>query len=168
MGFVFIEICVIFILLVSLWIAWNYVLLIIAKHNVDKEFSKLFEMLKEYYALIRIYLGKNQNCIQEQTLVEQTNQYIEKAANFSIEKDGNERIIAYANSIINNLQLIQDSMNTSDDEPSNNDMHKFQDRFNKVKESYNESAKKLRHYADVFPTSILARLKKIFIVDYMN
>ena len=167
MGLVFIEICVIIILLVCLWIAWNYVLLIIAKHNVDKEFSKLFEMLKEYYALIRIYLEKNQNRIQEQTLIEQTNQYIEKAANFSIEKDGNERIIAYANSIINNLQLIQGSMNTSDDEPNNN-MLKFQDRFNKVKESYNESAKKLRHYADVFPTSLLARLKKIFIVDYMN
>ena len=167
MGLVFIEICVIIILLVCLWIAWNYILLIIAKRNVDNEFSQLFMMLKEYYTLILTYLEENQNCIQEQTLVEQTNQYIEKAANFSIEKDGNERIIAYANSIINDLQLIQGSMNTSDDEPNNN-MLKFQDRFNKVKESYNESAKKLRHYADVFPTSLLARLKKIFIVDYMN
>ena len=167
MGLVFIEICVIIILLVCLWIAWNYILLIIAKRNVDNEFSQLFMVLKEYYTLILTYLEENQNCIQEQALVEQTNQYIEKAANFSIEKDGNERIIAYANSIINNLQLIQGSMNTSNDEP-NNDMHKFQDRFNKVKESYNESAKKLRHYADVFPTSLLARLKKIFIVDYMN
>ena len=168
MGFVFIEICVIIILLVCLWIAWNYILLIIAKRNVDKEFSQLFEMLKEYYALIRMYLEENQNCIQEQALVEQTYQYIDKATNFSIEKDGNERIIAYANSIINNLQLIQSSTNTPDNSIDNSNILKFQDKFNKVKETYNKSAIKLRHYADVFPTSLLARFKKIFIVDYMN
>lgn len=168
MGLVFIEICIIIILLACLWITWNYVLLIITKRNVDKEFNQLFEKLKEYYALIRVYLEKNQNYIQEQALIEQTNKYIEKAVDFSIEKDGNERIIAYANSIINNLQLIQNSTNTPDNFTENSDFLKFQDKFDKAKKSYNASAIKLRHYADVFPTSLLARFKKIFIVDYIN
>ena len=124
---------------------------------------------KVHYYFVKNAIWRSKSCVRFELVMDVLNTFKENSdyvwkANTKITREHKDRIIAYANSIINNLQLIQSSTNTPDNFTENNDFLKFQDKFDKTKKSYNASAIKLRHYADVFPTSLLARFKKIFIL----
>ena len=163
------EFIAVLILFVCLLYGIKYILLLLAKYKADKAFDDVFAFLPKLYDSVNdlfstLYALSAENVI----LVENTRKLISQAKNFSIKKDGNERIIAYANSIAENVQTITDSV--SQDNVANINIQKYGktlEEFNKVKKYYNGSAQKLRHYVDVFPTSFFARLKKIKTMDYL-
>ena len=107
--------------------------------------------------------------LENRTLVQSTKKLISTAQEFTIEKDGNERIIGYANSILDNVQKF--AVSILEKEPENEPLKKYNYLlavFNKPKEDYNKSAQRLKHYVDTFPTSFYARLKNIKTMDFFS
>ena len=105
--------------------------------------------------------------MENRNLVQTTKKLISQAQDFSIEKDGNERIVGYANSILANVQTFTEAI--LEKEPENDSVMKFkylQAVFDRAKDDYNLSAQKLKHYVDTFPTSFYARLKCIKTMDF--
>lgn len=165
-----IELITVIILLICLWVGLNYIMLIISKYNADKNFNILFEHLKLQYETINNILSQFSLLPQDkQKLLDETKKYISQATNFSIETDGNERIIAFANAICKNIEIL---INVFEEYNTNNpNIDKYlgmQKEFNRIKDSYNKTAEKLKHYVDVFPSSLMARMKKITTMDYIN
>lgn len=163
-----IEIAIVIILFIALLYGIKYALLISIKYNADKDFNILFNNLNKHYDIINTLFSNLPYISQEcSELTENTKNLIFQAYNFSIQKDGNERIIAYANSILENTNKI---IEATEGKETNIDIQKYNNelsKFNVIKENYNHSARNLRHYADVFPTSLFARLKKIKTMDYL-
>ena len=152
------EIALVIILFVCLIYGIKYIMLLSVKHNADKNFEKLCSVLPKLYGdLTKMF--SNSGC-ENSIPFQDTQKLISQALNFSPEKDGNERIIAYANSIMKNALILADMISEKD--------NKLFADYEKIKNKYNKSAEKLRHYADVFPTSFYARLKKIKTMDYLN
>ena len=164
------EIFSVVLLLISLWLGIKYLILLTVKHNADRAFEKLCSKLKKQYELIDTLFSQfSVMSVEERSFTENIKNLISQAAEFSIEKDGNERIIGYANSILENVEIFVDGIVQKDAE--NQNVQKYNSKmldFNKTKDSYNKSAKILRHYVDVFPTSLMARLKEIKTMDYLN
>ncbi len=155
---------------ICLWCGIKYLLLLYAKRNADKSMKRVFdELLQQYDAIINMFSQFHVLSLENRTLVQNTKKLIIQAQNFSLEKDRNEMIIAYANSVFENVQKFTDSI--LEKEPENEYIKKYcylQSAFNKLKDDYNSSALKLRHYVDVFPTSLFARFKSITTMDLLN
>ena len=152
------EIALVIILFVCLVYGIKYIVLLSVKHDADKNFEKLCNALPKFYGALN-EMFSNSGC-ENSIPFQDTQKLISKALDFSAEKDGNERIIAYANSIMKNALILADMVSEKD--------NKLFADYEKLKNQYNKSAQKLRHYADVFPTSFYARLKKIKTMDYLN
>ncbi len=173
MGIVLFEIVVIAILVICLWVAWKYILLVMSKSNADKAFSKLAFVLQKNYDNIELFLNSSLNFIGEnRDFINKILENISKAKDFSIEKDGNERIIGYANSILNSTQEILDILeNSNNSEEINCLCQRYKAshaNFITEKNNYNLKAQQLRHYVDVFPTSLISRFKNIKTMDYIE
>jgi len=165
-----IEIAAVIILVFCLSYVIKYGILLTVKHDADKAFGELFAVLpKLYEAVITLFSTQDALSEEDRTLAENTKTLIFKALNFSVAKDGNERIIAYANSILDNTEkFIEIAAEKSYTGINAGQYNSLLEGFNKTKKHYNDCAKKLRHYIDVFPTSFFARVKKIKTMDYMN
>jgi hypothetical protein len=133
----------------------------VVKQNADTAFENVCKALPKLYEDINVLISGLQ---VNPALANDTKSLIAQARDFSFKKDGNERIIAYANTIIENTRELVNGSSADDAER----FGRLISDFEKIKNKYNNSAVKLRHYADVFPTSFYARLKKISIMDYLN
>lgn len=162
----FLKIVLLIILLLCLRFAWSYIMLVTAKHNTKETFNKLFEKLKEYVLKIQCLLEeiKDNEKVNSDT-VNETEDFITKLLSFSFEKDGNERIIGYANAIYLNMEKLLPVIKETEAFSKYTD---FTKEFEQEKEKYNSTAKKLQHYVDVFPSSFIARLKGIKYFDYIR
>ena len=158
------------IVFICLWLGIKYLLLIQAKQHSDKAFAGVYNKLQpQYDAIINLFSQFPVLSLENRTLVQNTKKLILTAQDFTIEKDGNERIIGYANSILNNVQRF--AVSVLEKEPDNESIKKYNYLlavFNKPKEDYNKSAQRLKHYVDTFPTSFYARLKDIKTMDFFN
>ena len=158
------------IVFICLWLGIKYLLLIQAKQTSDKAFAGVYNKLQpQYDAIINLFSQFPVLSLENRTLVQNTKKLILTAQDFTIEKDGNERIIGYANSILNNVQRF--AVSVLEKEPDNESIKKYNYLlavFNKPKEDYNKSAQRLKHYVDTFPTSFYARLKDIKTMDFFN
>ena len=167
-----IEIFTMIILFLVLCAIWKKFLLKIAKNDADKAFECFTKDLNDYYAKLGEILNSCKpfiNC--EQYNVELIKANIEKALQFSILKDGNGKIIGYANAISFAVQDIISSLEKLENKDQQLDtaIQNYSDlkkQYDLQKEHYNKIAARLRHYVDVFPTSLMARLKKITAMDY--
>jgi len=172
MVFLLLEITFVIILLICLWCIVNYMMLILTKRSTDKLFHIVLSELKKLYEYILQILSENTLFEQEQNqIVEETKNLINTASVFSVSKDGNERIVGYANSILKNIQNLLDGIKEKEAFLTDANIQNFvekQKEFNKIKQHYNESAKNLKHFADVFPTSLMARLKCIRTMDFLD
>lgn len=168
-----IEIIICIFLLVCLWGCINYFLLMVSKYQADICFRDLSKKIKEQYYNIRSFLSRSSDYVKDTKLVNETQTYISNALNFTIKDDGNERIIGYANAIFNNVKKIITEIKENSDK--NNTIEQMiqnymqaSKEFEEAKNRYILTSKKLRHYVDVFPTSLMARLKNIKTMDYIN
>ena len=174
MGLVFFEIFIVVLLLICLWISWKYIMLTISKHNADKAFNNFKENLNIEYKNVRDFLLLSQPYINDiNNIIPATLDFIVKSSSFTVEKDGNERIIGYANAILNNTKNIYKEVNSIENKQNKLSdailiFEKSQKEFNKQKEIYNLHAEILKKYVDTFPSSLIARLKKITTMDYIN
>ena len=168
--FLVFEILTVLILFVSLIYGIKYILLLSAKRNTDKSFCKTFdELLLLYEEIITLFSLNPADSFDDKNLVGDTKKLISEAKTFSIQTDSNERIIAYANTILENTKTFTDRICEKEGENlSIKNYNKQVNEFNKTKELYNSSAIKLKYYVDVFPTSLFARLKDIKTVDFLN
>ena len=166
----FFEIAMVVILVITLVYGIKYIMLLVVKYEADKDFKNLFKALSNQYKAVNTLLPILSALSPESSsIIEDTKNLISKAVDFSIEKDGNERIIAYANSILENADIVLNSISETNTENADiKEYVKILNGFEKYKDKYNKSAQRLRHYADVFPTSFFARLKRITIMDYMK
>lgn len=153
---------------ICLWLGVKYILLLKAKRDADKSLTDIYYKLQQQYeAIISLFSQFHILSLENRNLLQNTKKLISLARDFSIEKDGNERIIGYANSILENVQIITDSV--LEKEPENDYIMRFrylQAVFNRAKDEYNVSAQKLKHYVDTFPASFFARLKNIRTMDF--
>ena len=167
---IIIKLIFIAIIFTCLWFGIKYLLLIQAKQNSDKAFVGVYNKLQpQYDVIINLFSQFPVLSLENRSLVQNTKKLISTAQEFTIEKDGNERIIGYANSILNNVQKFVVSI--LEKEPDNESIKKYNYLmavFNKPKEDYNKSAQRLKHYVDTFPTSFYARLKDIKTMDFFN
>lgn len=166
----FFEIAMVVILVITLVYGIKYIMLLVVKYEADKDFKNLFKALSNQYKAVNTLLPILFALSPESSsIIEDTKNLMSKAVDFSIEKDGNERIIAYANSILENADIVLNSISETNTENADiKEYVKILNGFEKYKNKYNKSAKRLRHYADVFPTSFFARLKRITTMDYMK
>ena len=157
-------------LLICLFLGIKYIILLRAKSVADKSFLNIFNKLNQLYEdTMFLFSQFSVLSMEDRMLVQNTKKLITEAQSFVIEKDGNERIIGYANAILENVKIFSDSILVKD--PENMHISKYiylLAIFNKAKKDYNRSAEYLRHYVDTFPTSFYARLKKIRTMDYIN
>ena len=165
-----IEVAAVIILFICLLYVIKYIMLISVKHNADKAFGILCTALPKFYeAVIILFSTQDTLSSDDNLLAENTKNLIYKALNFSAAKDSNEKIIAFANSISENAKSFAEAAAQKGYNSVNMEQYsKALENFNNIKNNYNRSAQKLRHYADVFPTSFFARLKKIKTMDYLN
>ena len=167
------EIIAIIILLLALWLSINYALLKGEHYSAEKAFEHIYKIIKAQYGEVQEFLDLVKTNSAQKELIDETLGYITKALGFSIEKDGNERIIGYANAISENTKKIKTEIASKEnlDENIKNVLGKYEsalNNFNKEKDAYNLTAKRLRHYLDVFPTSFMARLQRITTIDYLK
>ncbi len=171
MIFLLMEIAFVIILLICLWCIINYTMLMFTKHSADKIFELTFiEINKQYEYISQILLTNNLFEQEQCPLSDETKSLINTASSFSVEKDGNERIIGYANAINKNMQTLIQSIK-EEFYSTNKDIINYlekQKEFEKIKKHYNETAKSLKHFVDVFPTSLMARLKNIRTMDFLD
>ena len=160
-------------LLICLWVGVKYLALITAKKNAYREFNKFCKELIIHYESILPALFASKKFMQnEKDTISETINFINKAKDFTIEKDGNERIIGYANAIFKNINdIIQKSDSyTNEKEAFYNALAKYNEsknNFDNEIKKYNHSAKTLKHYVDVFPSSLIARFLNIKTMDYI-
>ena len=158
------------IVFICLWLGINYLLLLHAKKNADRTMLDVcIKLQQQYDAIINLFSQFHILSLENRTLVQNTKKLISQAQEFSQEKDRNEMIIAYANTILENVKKVTESI--FEKEPDNEYIKKYNYLlavFTKVKDDYNKAARKLRHYVDVFPTSFFARLKGITTMDILN
>ena len=163
----FFEILLVVIMCLCLRVAWAYIMLIVAKYRADKSFDAFFSALKKHISNTKEFLNSLNNSENiDAKLVNETIGFISKLTDFSVEKDGNERIAGYANAITINLEKILIPL---EENSYQSDLYqKFrtsEQSFKKIKTDYNSKALKLKHYVDVFPSSLIARFKKIRTMD---
>ena len=160
----FFEIVLIVILLICLWLAFHYIKLLCAKNKADKAFIKFFEKLKKQAVKTQSFLEelKSANNIDIE-LINQTQGFISKLLEFSIEKDGNERIIGYSNAITLNINKLLTELENNNEQITVY-VNSRQD-FIKAKEDYNNAIKPLKRCVDVFPSSLMARFKRFTFLD---
>lgn len=166
----FLKVLLIIFFLLCLWFAWQRTLLIIAYRNACHSFNKFFADFKKYTEVICMFLDEYQKITNADIeKVNKTFEFISKIRDFSVEVDGNERIIGYMNAILSNAD---DLLSVFELEENKSDIHEkyliSKKNFETEKEKYNNDAKILKHYVDVFPTSFIARLKDIRFVDYVK
>ena len=158
------------VIFICLWSGIKYLLLLEAKRNADRAMSEVCNKLTQQYdAITNMFSQFHILSLENRTIVQNTKKLIAQAQDFSPEKDRNEIIIAYANSIIENVKKVTDSI--LEKEPDNVYIQKYNYLlavYTKVRDDYNTSARKLRHYVDYFPTSFFARLKGITTMDLLN
>lgn len=164
------KIVLIILLLLILWLSVKYVLLLCAKRNADIVFNKFLKKLKEHAEVVDLLLEESMKYPDiDKDKINETKEYISKLQGFSVEKDGNERIIGYTNAVFNNVRDMYTVMYASENKTEiltkYNALNK---EFETEKNAYNTSAGILKHYADVFPTSLFARLKNIRTMDFVN
>ena len=163
----FCEILLLVVMCLCLRVAWAYIMLIVAKCRTDKSFDVLFGGLKKHISNTKEFLYSLNNSENiDVKLVNETIGFISKLTDFSVEKDGNERIAGYANAITINLEKIFASLEENSCSCDLYQKYKASEQsFNKIKTDYNSKALKLKHYVDVFPSSLIARFKKINTMD---
>ena len=168
--FFVLKLLLIVFLLICLYFGIKYIILLRAKSAADKSFLNIFNKLNQLYEdTMFLFSQFSVLSMEDRMLVQNTKKLIAAAQCFVIEKDGNERIIGYANAILENAKNFSDSILAKD--PENMHISKYIYHwaiFNKAKKIYNGSAENLRHYVDTFPTSFYARLKKIRTMDLIN
>ena len=166
----FFESLLIVILCLCLYTAQAYIMLIISKCRGDKSFDILFIELKKHIFITKEFLESFNNSDNiDAELVNETISFITKLTDFSVEKDGNERIIGYANAIFINMEKILILL--TENNFQNNVYKKYQiseQNFENTKLIYNSKAKRLKHYIDTFPSSLIARFKNIRTMDYIK
>ena len=167
---ILLKLAFLIIILTCLWIGVKYLLLLHAKSNADKAmFEVCNKLIQQYDAILSLFSQFHVLSLENRTLVQNTKKLIAKAQDFTPENDRNEMIIAYANSILENVKKFTDSI--IEKEPENEYIKKYNYMlavYTKSRDDYNASARKLRHYVDVFPTSLFARFERISMMDYLN
>lgn len=140
---------ILFILLI--WLCVKYFILKASNTIARKAFEKLHIQINKRYDFILNALNNKENS----QLTSDTRNLIEKAKNFSAQKDGIDRIIRFSNAIFENAEHLSALPENDND-------------FNNAKNNYNKCAQKLRHYVDVFPTSLMARFADIKLLDLLH
>ena len=135
-----------------IWLSVKYFVLIGANRIALNAFNIIHAQINKRYGLI---LNRLDSCTDNQELASDTKNLILKALEFSLVKDGTERIIRFANAIFDNIENL--SITIEDDSD-----------YNSAKTHYNTSVKELRHYVDVFPTSLMARMLRIKFLDSLK
>ena len=125
--------------------------LVICDKKVCVAFDLLHAQIIKRYDLILNAL----NNVANSNLAEETRILIKKALEFSVQQEGRDRIIRFANAIFDNSKKL--SLTLEED-----------NEFEFAKTQYNDFAKQLRHYIDVFPTSFMARVSLIITKDYLK
>ena len=141
----------IILIILLVWLSVNYIILKGSNIIARDAFDKLHLQINKRYDLILNNLSNADNS----EFVSETRNLIEKAKNFSAQKDGIDRIIRFANAIFENAEQLSAL-------PENDSY------FNDAKNNYNQCAQKLRHYVDVFPTSLMARFANIKFLDLLH
>ena len=129
----------------------KYMTLVICDKKVCVAFDLLHAQIRKRYDLILNAL-KNK---EDSALADETRNLIKKALDFSVQKDGRDRIIRFANAIFENSEKLALQIDADNE-------------FVFAKTQYNDFAKQLRHYIDVFPTSFMARVSLIITKDYLK
>ena len=145
---------ILFIVLLSVLLIWlfiKYMTLVICDKKVCVAFDLLHAQIIKRYDLILNAL----NNVANSNLAEETRILIKKALEFSVQQEGRDRIIRFANAIFDNSKKL--SLTLEED-----------NEFEFAKTQYNDFAKQLRHYIDVFPTSFMARVSLIITKDYLK
>ena len=161
-----ISIAILF-LLVFILVSIKFIALILSRNNAEKMFYKLHKCLLMQYDLILQLLSESSKFMHnENAMISETVDLINKSKEFTLKKDGSDRIIAYANTVLHNIDDIIKKSETyiEDKQGFLNVLEKYNSentKFVNVAEHYNTSAKHLRHYIDVFPTSLIARFINI-------
>ena len=173
MNIVLIEIITIIVLLVCLWVALKYIMLVMKKYKADIAFGIFYKILMEQYNIISAFMENVKIMLPDGKIINETYDLIAKAKELTIKKDGNERIIGYANAITEKAKQIFILLNNSEvkNEMLLKELEKYSNsvkKFNVEKEKYNSVAQKLKYYVDVFPTSLMARLMHITTMDFMK
>ena len=145
-GIVLIILCILLV-----WLCAKYFILRGSDIIAHNAFDKLHVQINKRYDLILDILNNTEN----NPLVSETRDLIEKAKNFSAKKDGIDRIVRFANAIFENAEQISALPEDNKD-------------FNDAKNNYNQCTQKLRHYVDVFPTSLMARFANIKFLDSLR
>ena len=125
--------------------------LIICDKKVCVAFDLLHVQILKRYDLILNALKNTENS----ALADETRNLIKKALEFNVKNDGRDRIIRFANAIFDNSKKLALQIDTDSE-------------FDFAKKQYNDFAKQLRHYIDVFPTSFMARVALIITKDYLK
>jgi len=167
---ILLKLAFLIIIFVCLWVGVKYLLLLHAKSKANIAlFEVCNKLTQQYDAILYLFSQFHVLSLENRTLVQNTKKLIAKAQDFTPENERNEMIIAYANSILENVKKFTDSI--LEKEPENEYIKKYNYLlavYNKVKDDYNTSARRLRHYADTFPTSLIARFEGITTMDYLN
>ncbi len=146
---------ILFSVLLLVYIAWlfiRYCTLIISNKKAYKAFFALHEQINKRYGIL---LSKLDSYNENEKLVSETKGFINKAVQFSYQKEGVDRIIRFANAIFDNAKQLGLTVNEDTE-------------FNNAKFHYNKCAQKLKYYVDVFPTSLMARLAHIQFLDSLK
>ena len=134
-----------------IWLFIKYMTLIICDKKVCVAFDLLHVQILKRYDLILNALKNTENS----ALADETRNLIKKALEFNVKNDGRDRIIRFANAIFDNSKKLALQIDTDSE-------------FDFAKKQYNDFAKQLRHYIDVFPTSFMARVALIITKDYLK
>ena len=168
-----IEILVLVILSITLCMMLSYAVLKTEKYKVDIVCEDFYENLKTQYNNVREFLNSVKESSAQRDLIDEVLGNITKAMEMSEEKDGNERIIGYANYIFAKADDIKQEIKSAENQGEDiisalQNYEASQDKFKTKKDNYNESIKRLKRYVDVFPTSFVARLKYITTKDFIR
>ena len=149
--------------IVSGWVCIKYFAYKIAKNEAFNEFDTIKKQIDNQYDFILYLISKYESSmVNEQKQITEIKDLITKAKNFSLEKDGADIIIAFANAVFQKTEGIV--TNYTDILEEYRSSHT---KFNNYAEKYNNAAKKLRYYIDVFPTSFICRLSKVKTLNYI-
>lgn len=139
-------------LLLVFWLCFNYLVLTGTHRMTCKAFIELYKQINKRYEVILALLNETSGNPDK---VSETKNFIEKALDFNFKTDGADRIVRFANAIFDNTKLL--SLQIEED------VH-----FTSAKNHYNHCAERLRHYVDVFPTSLMARFLNIKLMDLLR
>ena len=139
-------------LFLIIWLCVSYLLLAGTHRMTCNAFLDLHKQINKRYEMILALLNETSGNPDK---VSETKNFIEKALNFNFKTDGADRIVRFANAIFDNTKLL--SLQIEED------VH-----FTSAKNHYNHCTERLRHYIDVFPTSLMARFLNIKLMDSLR